>query len=136
MTHNVKYRSTIEHIHEQTRVIYACISCHESHVRKFQLPVVELQHSFAVEVGEVQFDEESMPDIVDMFTFCPGLVVLDPSNETIQSTHHTTLNNPNRTRGEVFRKVHGKTAIICSTYLFYEAFEVVFYTMDVNFHFV
>lgn len=57
---------------------------------KRPLTTIELQAALAVEIGEPEFDPETMPDLADMVSVCAGLVTVDEESDIIRLVHYTT----------------------------------------------
>ncbi|KAI8681950.1 hypothetical protein NCS55_00448800 [Fusarium keratoplasticum] len=67
----------------------------------------ELQHALAVEVGETEFDEESLPEVDDVVT----------------CMHYTAQQYFERTQGDWFPTAEAYITTACVTYLSYKTFE-------------
>jgi len=86
------------------------------------LHVEELQHALSVEAGDIDFDEEALPDIDSIISVCGGLVAIDGASSIIRLVHYTTQQYFERTREKFFPLGHQQIAETCITYLCYEAF--------------
>jgi hypothetical protein len=100
---------------------------------KRPLTTLELRHALAVEVGESQLDEENLPDIEDMVSVCAGLVTVDEQSDIIRLVHYTTQEYFERTRKNWFANAETDIAMICVTYLSFNAFEPGFCLTDERF---
>ncbi len=56
---------------------------------KRTLTTSELRHALAVEIGELELDEENLPEIEDMVSVCAGLVTVDEESDIIRLVHYT-----------------------------------------------
>ncbi|KAL6361198.1 hypothetical protein LRP88_04661 [Fusarium phalaenopsidis] len=83
----------------------------------------ELQHALAVEVGEMEFDEENLPGVDDVVAVCAGLVVVDKESNIIRLVHYTTQQYFERTQGDWFPTAEADITTACVTYLSYKTFE-------------
>lgn len=57
---------------------------------KEQITSAELQHALAVEVGELELDEEDIRQIDTILSVCAGLVTLDEESKIVRLVHYTT----------------------------------------------
>ncbi|KAH6975943.1 hypothetical protein BKA56DRAFT_674463 [Ilyonectria sp. MPI-CAGE-AT-0026] len=57
---------------------------------KKQITSAGLQHALAVEVGELELDEENIPLIDTILSVCAGLVTLDEESKIVRLVHYTT----------------------------------------------
>jgi hypothetical protein len=57
---------------------------------KRPLSALELQHALAVEVDELEVDEENLTQIEDMVSVCARLVTVDKESNIIRLIHYTT----------------------------------------------
>ncbi|KAF4943282.1 hypothetical protein FSARC_14963, partial [Fusarium sarcochroum] len=83
----------------------------------------KLQHALAVEVGELELDEENLPQIEDMVSVCAGLVTIDEESDIIRLVHYTTQEYFDRTQMQWFPNAQSDIATTCVTYLSFSAFE-------------
>ncbi|KFZ00163.1 hypothetical protein V500_01159 [Pseudogymnoascus sp. VKM F-4518 (FW-2643)] len=87
------------------------------------LTTSELEHALAVELGELQFDEENLSPIEDMVSVCAGLVTVDEESAIIRLVHYTTQEYFERTQRRWFPQAETDIATICVTYLSFDVFE-------------
>src|SRR3984885_15109292 len=100
---------------------------------KRPLTILELRHALAVEIGEPELDEENLPEIEDMVSVCAGLVTVDEESDIIRLVHYTTQEYFERTQKDWFPNAEKDIAMICVTYLLYDAFETGFCLTDEEF---
>lgn len=88
------------------------------------LTTLELRTALGVEVGQLNADEDSLPDIEDVITSCAGLVVIEPNGDTgvVQLAHYTIHEYFVRFQGWPFPTSHRVIADKCLTYLLFDAF--------------
>ncbi|CAG8122905.1 unnamed protein product [Penicillium olsonii] len=84
---------------------------------KRQLTTVELQTALAVEIGEQAFDEDNIPDIIDMVSVCAGLVTVDEQSNIIRLVHYTAQEYFERHQATLFPNAHHEIGTVCVTYL-------------------
>ncbi|KAM0514400.1 hypothetical protein ACHAPE_006982 [Trichoderma viride] len=99
-----------------TRVL-AWITC-----AKRPLSTEELQHALAVKVGMGELDEDAIPQVHDMVSFCAGLVTIDEESNIIKLVHYTTQQYFERKKNDWFHDAEAMIAEICISYLSFEAF--------------
>ena len=90
---------------------------------KRRLTTTELQHALAVEVGELELDEENLPQIEDMVSVCSGLVTVDEESNIIRLVHYTTQEYFEQNQGKWFPNAETDITAICVTYLSFHVFE-------------
>ena len=90
---------------------------------KRPLTTRELQHALAVEVGESEANEQKVPEIEDMVTFCAGLVTVDEESGIIRLVHYTTQEYFEQTQSSWFPRAEIEISTICITYLSFSVFE-------------
>ena len=84
------------------------------------LTIRELQHALATEAGDVEIDEEALPD-EDLPVFvCGGLVTIDRESDIVRFVHYTADEYFKRIRGSRFPSAQVKIAMTCLTYLSFE----------------
>ena len=88
-----------------------------------QLMTTELQHALAVEVGELELNEENLPQIEDMVSVCAGLVTVDEESNIIRLVHYTTQEYFERTQIHWFPNAESNITTTCVTYLSFRTFE-------------
>ena len=86
------------------------------------LSVIELQHALAVEVGDIDVDNEAFPDEDLLVSVCAGLVTVDQESNIIRLVHYTTQQYFESIRAKQFPKAQTSIATICLTYLSFETF--------------
>jgi hypothetical protein len=82
---------------------------------KRPLTTSEVEHALAVELGELQFDEENLSPIEDMVSVCAGLVTVDEESTIIRLVHYTTQEYFERTQKNWFPDAEINVAVICVT---------------------
>ncbi|OAF59384.1 hypothetical protein VC83_04394 [Pseudogymnoascus destructans] len=103
---------------ELAKQVLSWITC-----AKRPLTTSELEHALAVELGELQFDEENLSPIEDMVSVCAGLVTVDEESAIIRLVHYTTQEYFERTQKRWFPQAETDIATICVTYLSFNVFE-------------
>ena len=63
---------------ELSKQVLSWITC-----AKRPLTTSELEHALAIELGELQFDEENLSPIEDMVSVCAGLVAVDGNRASV-----------------------------------------------------
>jgi Ankyrin repeats (3 copies) len=94
------------------------------------LTTSELRHALGVEIGTSRFDEENLPELVDMVSVCAGLVTIDKESDII---HYTTQEYFERTWTSWFPNAHMDITNVCVTYLSFDVFEAGFCQSDGEF---
>ncbi|KAK2784468.1 hypothetical protein FQN53_008457 [Emmonsiellopsis sp. PD_33] len=92
-----------------------------THARR-PLSAKELQHALAVEIGEVELDEENISEIEDILSACGGLVTVDEETSIIRLVHYTTQEYFDRTQSHWFPSAEANITKVCMTYLSFEVF--------------
>ncbi|PMD50443.1 ankyrin, partial [Hyaloscypha bicolor E] len=87
------------------------------------LTTLELRHAIAVEIDELELDEDNLPDIEDIVSVCAGLVTVDEESNIIRLVHYTTQEYFDRTQSHWFPSADAEIATICVTYLSISVFE-------------
>ncbi|PHH92415.1 hypothetical protein CDD83_7484 [Cordyceps sp. RAO-2017] len=90
---------------------------------KRPLKTSELQEALAVELGELELDENNRPDVEDMISVCAGLVTVDEGGDTIRLIHYTTQEYLERTQSTWFPDAETEITSCCITYLSFSTFE-------------
>jgi ankyrin repeat protein len=90
---------------------------------KRPLTTVELQTALAVEVDESDFDEDNVPDLIDMVSACAGLVTIDEQSNIIRLVHYTTQEFFQRNQSTWFPKANYHIGRICLAYLSFDTFK-------------
>lgn len=98
--------------------VLAWITC-----AKRPLTTAELQSALAVEINESDFDEDNIPDIIDMVSVCAGLVTIDEQSNIIRLVHYTTQEFFQRNHSTWFPKANYDIGSICVAYLSYDTFK-------------
>jgi ankyrin repeat protein len=88
----------------------------------------ELQHALAVkvgnnEVGNDELDEDAIPQVHDMVSFCAGLVTIDKESNIIKLVHYTTQEYFERKKSDWFPDAEAMIAETCISYLSLKAFD-------------
>ncbi|KAI9767092.1 MAG: hypothetical protein M1840_005880 [Geoglossum simile] len=89
---------------------------------KRPLTTSELQYALAVRIGNPELDEDSLPEVEDMVSFCAGLVTINVASDTIRFIHYTAQEYFIRTQGSWFPTAQTDITGICVTYLSFDAF--------------
>lgn len=89
---------------------------------KRPLETDELQHALSVELGELEFLEDNLPDIDDMVSACCGLVTVDEESHIIRLIHYTTQEFFDRQGSNIFPDAQAQIANVCATYLSFDEF--------------
>ncbi|KAH0536690.1 hypothetical protein FGG08_006456 [Glutinoglossum americanum] len=84
------------------------------------LTVTEIKHALAVQPGDVDFDEEAMPDV--LVSICAGLVTVDRESNITRLVHYTTQEYFERTRMTWFPNAQTNIATTCLTYISFDVF--------------
>jgi hypothetical protein len=100
---------------------------------KRELTTSELQHALAVEVGELELDENNLSKIEYMVSICAGLVTVDEKSNIIRLVHYTTQEYFERTQENWFPNAQTSITKTCLTYLSFNAFESGFCQTDDEF---
>ncbi|KAH9207677.1 ankyrin repeat protein, partial [Leptodontidium sp. 2 PMI_412] len=87
------------------------------------LTTLELRHAMAVEIGELELDEENLPKIGDLVSVCAGLVTVDKTSDIVRLVHKTAQEYFEHTQTRWFPDADADIATICVTYLSHSAFE-------------
>jgi ankyrin repeat protein len=103
---------------ELAKQVLSWITC-----AKRPLTTTQLQHALAIEVGELELDEDNLPQIEDMVSVCAGLVIVDEQSGIIRLVHYTTQNYFERTQDKWFPSAQAQIATACVTYLSSMVFE-------------
>ncbi|KAI0445621.1 hypothetical protein F4803DRAFT_120273 [Xylaria telfairii] len=90
---------------------------------KRPLTTLELQHALAVEIDELQFDRENIPQAIDSVSVCAGLVTIDEESNIARLVHYTTQDYFVRNQDRWFPDAHLCITSVCATYLSYRDFE-------------
>ncbi|KAJ5964750.1 uncharacterized protein N7479_004626 [Penicillium vulpinum] len=103
---------------EMAMQVLAWITC-----AKRPLTTVELQTALAVEIDESDFDEDNLPDLIDMVSVCAGLVTIDEQSNVIRLVHYTTQEFFQRNQSTWFPKANYDIGSICVAYLSFDTFK-------------
>lgn len=87
------------------------------------LTPLELQHAFAVEIGESSLDEDNIPGINDLVSICAGLVTIDEQSNSVRLAHYTTQEYLEQNWTALFPNAHSLLGVSCVTYLNFEVFQ-------------
>ncbi|KAE8386109.1 hypothetical protein BDV23DRAFT_187582 [Aspergillus alliaceus] len=125
-TYDSAYDNAIQRIEgqvtDQKDLAWQCLSwiiC-----AKRPLTIVELRSALAVEIGESEFDGESLLDLDDIVSVCAGLITVtaDPSDNIIRLGHYKAQEYFERTWNRRFLDAPKDIASICVTYPSFDAF--------------
>ena len=86
------------------------------------LTTQEVCHALAVEPGDIELDEDNMPDVEDVVSVCAGLVAVDEESKIIRLVHYTTQEFLERVRLEWSPNAPQEIASTCLIYLSLESF--------------
>ncbi|OQE42234.1 hypothetical protein PENCOP_c004G00355 [Penicillium coprophilum] len=103
---------------EMAMQVLAWITC-----AKRPLTTVELQTALAVEINESDFDEDNLPDLIDMVSVCAGLVTIDEQSDVVRLVHYTTQEFFQRNQSSWFPKANYDISSICVAYLSCDTFK-------------
>ncbi|KAI0403025.1 hypothetical protein F4802DRAFT_608355 [Xylaria palmicola] len=124
--YNEAYESAMKRIRSQPRhqaelaeQTLSWITCAEKRLTR-----LELQHALAIQPGEPDFDEENLPVIDEVVSFCAGLVTIDKESGFVQLVHYTTQEYFERaeTQSKWFPNAQLFILTACTTYLSYRSF--------------
>lgn len=101
---------------------------------KRPLSTSKLQHALAVEVGKMELDEKSLPEVEDMVSVCAGLVTIDEESNVIRLVHYTTQEFLERMQERWFPNAETNITIICVSYLSFHSSECGPCRTDNEFH--
>jgi hypothetical protein len=90
---------------------------------KRPLTIRELQHAIAVEIDELELDEDNFSEIKDIISVCAGLVTVDEKSSIVRLVHYTTQEYFNQTQGKWFPNAEANITTICVTYLSFDQFK-------------
>ncbi|KAL7795634.1 hypothetical protein V8C43DRAFT_279577 [Trichoderma afarasin] len=82
----------------------------------------ELQHALAVKIGTDVLDEDDIPQVQDMVSFCAGLVTVDEESDVIRLAHYTTQEFFDRKKSDWFPDAEVMIAATCISYLSLDEF--------------
>ena len=97
---------------------------------KRPLTTTELQHALAIEVGQPELDEDNLPEIEDIISFCAGLVTVDAQSGVIRLVHYTTQEYFEQTQKHWFPDAETDITNTCVAYLSFDTFESGFCESD------
>ncbi|KAL6697324.1 hypothetical protein J3F84DRAFT_394022 [Trichoderma pleuroticola] len=89
---------------------------------KRPLSTKELQRALAVKIGMDVLEEDAIPQVQDMVSFCAGLVTVDEESDVIRLAHYTTQEFFDRKKGDWFPNAEVMIAETCISYLSLEVF--------------
>ncbi|KAK4069615.1 uncharacterized protein Triagg1_7039 [Trichoderma aggressivum f. europaeum] len=89
---------------------------------KRPLSTKELQHALAVKIGIDELDEDAIPQVQDMVSFCAGLVTVDEQSDVIRLAHYTTQEFFDRNKSDWFPNAEAMIAETCISYLSLKVF--------------
>ena len=82
-----------------------------------------LQQALAIEVGQVDFDEDSMDPIGLIIDICAGLLIADSENKVVRLVHYTTQSYLDSLLTSRFQDAHSFIASDCITYMSYDTLQ-------------
>jgi len=77
----------------------------------------EIQHALAVELGDIELDEEATPAQKRLLDSCLGLVLVDEETSTVRLVHYTLEEYFQMHSSTIFPRGDSTAANICLTYL-------------------
>jgi hypothetical protein len=86
------------------------------------LTIIEVQHDLAVEPGNVNFDENALPDEDVLVSICAGLVTIGQERNIIRLVHYTTQEYFERIRMTRFPDAQTSIATTCLVYISFDLF--------------
>ncbi|KAM0265606.1 hypothetical protein ACHAQJ_000038 [Trichoderma viride] len=92
------------------------------HARRI-LTITELQHAVAVEPGDLELDEEFIPDKEILSSICAGLVTIDAESDVMRLAHYTVQEYFKGEGKGWVQDAEADITTICLTYLFFCEFE-------------
>ena len=87
------------------------------------LTTSEIQTALAIDVGDIELNEEKMTSVNRMVSVCAGLVTVDEECHIIRLVHYTTQEYFQRTQARWFPTAEADITTICTTYLSFDIFE-------------
>ncbi|KAI8633129.1 hypothetical protein F5Y19DRAFT_290242 [Xylariaceae sp. FL1651] len=122
--YDVAYKAAMERIEgqlqeqaERAKQVLSWITC-----AKRPLTTRELQHALAVEIDEVELDEDNLPQIEDVISICAGLVTIDEQSDVVRLVHYTTQDYFVQNQNNWFPNAQLSITVTCVTYLSYQNF--------------
>ena len=88
------------------------------------LEMLEIQHALAIEPGDKNLDEDSIPDESLVVSVCAGMVTLQQESHVIGLIHHTAQEYLERRRLDFFPGAQEELLQSCLTYLSFDEFSV------------
>ncbi|OXV11091.1 hypothetical protein Egran_01149, partial [Elaphomyces granulatus] len=84
----------------------------------------EFRHALAIKLGDYQIDEENLPRLGEIISFCAGLVTLNNQSNVIQLVHYTTKQyfETVQERYDWTRNAPVEISKLCLTYLSFNTF--------------
>jgi hypothetical protein len=76
-----------------------------------------------VEPGDLELDQDNVPDVEEMVTVCAGLVTIDDESNIIRLVHYTTQKYFQRIRESWNPRAQREIASACLTYLSFDPFK-------------
>ncbi len=100
---------------------------------KRPLTRIELQHALAVEAGDSELGEDNLQDIKEVVSWCAGLVTIDEEGDIVRLVHYTAQDYFEQIQPSSFPDAQKDIAVVCLTYLSFEAFESGFCPSDTEY---
>ncbi|KAI4235910.1 MAG: hypothetical protein LQ349_002852 [Xanthoria aureola] len=82
-----------------------------------------LQQALAIELGQVDFDKDSMHPIGLVIDVCAGLLIADSENKVVRLVHYTTQSYLDSLLTSRFQDAHSFIASDCITYMSYDTLQ-------------
>jgi hypothetical protein len=93
---------------------------------KRPLTRIELQHALAIEAGESELGGDNLQDIEEIVSLCAGLATIDQEGDIIRLVHYTAQEYFEQIQNSLFPNAQKDIAVVCITYLSFNAFETGF----------
>jgi predicted ATP-grasp superfamily ATP-dependent carboligase len=90
---------------------------------KRQLIIKEITHALAIEEGDLELDEDNIPDIEDLISVCASLIAVDEESDVIRLVHYTTQDYFKRVQETWRLKAQEEITSACLTYLSFCTFD-------------
>ncbi|KAI9737017.1 MAG: hypothetical protein M1834_000606 [Cirrosporium novae-zelandiae] len=86
------------------------------------LQLRELQHALAVELEDIDFDEDGITDESLLVSVCAGLITVDVQSNQVRLVHTTVQEYFEKTKEKWFSNSQKEITETCLTYLLFDAF--------------
>ena len=85
------------------------------------LKVRELEHALSIERGQLNLDQDSIPDIEDLVSCCAGLLIVDQESHVVRVVHYTAQEYLEERSEQYFPTADEQITVSCLTYLRWRA---------------